>query len=113
MNQSLDLQTALKQTAAHAAVEMFVRSGMAVGLGTGSTAIHATRRVGELLMAGELRDIVAFATSRATHAEAVRLGIAMIDDDMPRDLDLVIDGADEVDPALDVIKGGGGALLRE
>jgi ribose 5-phosphate isomerase A len=113
MNQSLDLQTALKQTAAHTAVEMFVRSGMAVGLGTGSTAIHATRRIGELLAAAELHDIAAFATSRATYAEAVRLGIPMIDDDLPVDLDLVIDGADEVDPALHVIKGGGGALLRE
>lgn len=113
MNLSLDPQTALKQTAAHAAVERFVRSGMAVGLGTGSTAIHATRRIAELLHSGQLHGIVAFATSRATHVEAVRLGIPMIDDDMPRDLDLVIDGADEVDPALNVIKGGGGALLRE
>jgi ribose 5-phosphate isomerase A len=113
MNQSLDSQAELKQAAAHAAVEMFVRSGMAVGLGTGSTAIHATRRIGELLAAGELHDIVGFATSRATHAEAVRLGIPMLSDDLPADLDLVIDGADEVDPALDVIKGGGGALLRE
>ncbi len=113
MNLSLDLQTALKQMAANSAVEMFVRSGMAVGLGTGSTAIHATRRIGEMLYSGQLHDLVAFATSKATHAEAVRLGIPMIDDDLPVDLDLVIDGADEVDPALHVIKGGGGALLRE
>ncbi len=113
MNDALDPQTALKRTAAYAAVEMFVRSGMAVGLGTGSTAIHATRRIAELLAAGELRAITGFATSKATHAEAVRLGIPMIDDDMPCDLDLVIDGADEVDPALALIKGGGGALLRE
>jgi ribose 5-phosphate isomerase A len=91
----------------------FVESGMKVGLGTGSTAIHATRRIAELVAAGELRDIVGFATSTATHAEAVRLGIPMLSDDLPTDLDLVIDGADEVDPALDVIKGGGGALLRE
>ena len=113
MNQALDPQTALKRMAAYTAVEMFVRSGMAVGLGTGSTAIHATRRIAELLADGELRDIVGFATSKATHAEAVRLGIPMLEDDLPADLDLVIDGADEVDPALDVIKGGGGALLRE
>lgn len=109
----LDASLALKQGAAHAAVEMFVRSGMRVGLGTGSTAIHATRRIAELLAAGELHDIIAFATSRATHQEAVRLGIPLLDDDLPADLDLVIDGADEVDPALDLIKGGGGALLRE
>lgn len=113
MNQTLDPQTALKRMAAYAAVEMFVRSGMVVGLGTGSTAIHATRRIADLLAAGELRDISGFATSKATHAEAVRLGIPMLDDDLPSDLDLVIDGADEVDPALDVIKGGGAALLRE
>jgi ribose 5-phosphate isomerase A len=113
MNQALDTQTMLKQMAAHAAVERFVRSGMAVGLGTGSTAIHATRRIAALLTSGELSGIVAFATSTATHAEAVRLGIPMLSDELPTDLDLVIDGSDEVDPALNVIKGGGGALLRE
>jgi len=108
----MDTQTAYKQAAAHWAVR-FVESGMKVGLGTGSTAIHATRRIAELLATGELHGIVGFATSKATHAEAVRLGIPMLDEDLPSDLDLVIDGADEVDPALDVIKGGGGALLRE
>lgn len=108
----MDLQTTYKQAAAHWAVR-FVESGMKVGLGTGSTAIHATRRIGALLAAGQLHDVLGFATSKATHAEAVRLGIPMIDDDLPVDLDLVIDGADEVDPALQVIKGGGGALLRE
>ncbi len=113
MDQTLNSQNAYKRMAALGAVDLFVRSGMAIGLGTGSTAIHATRRIAELLAAGELRDIVGFATSKATHAEAVRLSIPMIDDDLPVDLDLVIDGADEVDPALDVIKGGGGALLRE
>lgn len=108
----MDAQTTYKIAAAHWAVR-FVENGMKVGLGTGSTAIHATRRIAELLAAGELRDLMGFATSRATYAEAVRLGIPMLDDDLPADLDLVIDGADEVDPALDVIKGGGGALLRE
>ncbi|HSN75169.1 MAG TPA: ribose-5-phosphate isomerase RpiA [Anaerolineae bacterium] len=108
----MDAQTTYKRAAAHRAVR-FVESGMKVGLGTGSTAIHATRRIAELLHAGELRDIVAFATSKATHDEAVRLGIPMLNDDLPADLDLVIDGADEIDPALGVIKGGGGALLRE
>ena len=112
MNQPPDPQTAFKQAAAAAAVRL-VTSGMKVGLGTGSTAIHATRRIAELLATGELHDIVAFATSRATHQEAVRLGIPLLEDGLPVDLDLVIDGADEVDPALDLIKGGGGALLRE
>jgi ribose 5-phosphate isomerase A len=86
---------------------------MKVGLGTGSTATIATRRIAELLKAGELRDIVAFATSKATAEEAGRLGIPMLPDDLPVDLDVTIDGADEVDPDLNVIKGGGGALLRE
>ncbi len=108
----VEIQTTYKQAAAHWAVR-FIQDGMTVGLGTGSTAIHATRRIAELLAAGELHAITGFATSKATHAEAVRLGIPMLSDDLPADLDLVIDGADEVDPGLDVIKGGGGALLRE
>ena len=107
-----DAETRLKQEAATAAVA-FVRSGMKVGLGTGSTAIFATWRIAELLKAGTLRDIVAFATSKATFDEAVRLGIPMMPDDLPHDLDVTIDGADEVDPELNLIKGGGGALLRE
>lgn len=107
-----DLQAELKRAAALRAVE-FVRSGMKVGLGTGSTAIYATRQIAELLKTGELRDIIAFATSKATDAEARRLGIPMLSDDLPSDLDVTIDGADEVDPELNLIKGGGGALLRE
>jgi ribose 5-phosphate isomerase A len=107
-----DPQVAFKRAAAIRAVD-FVQSGMKLGLGTGSTAIYATRRIGELLATGQLRDIVAFATSQATWAEAVRLGIPMLTEDLPYDLDLTIDGADEVDPELNVIKGGGGALLRE
>ena len=60
-----------------------------------------------------MKDIVAIATSRATDTAARDLGIPMLDDDIPREVDVTIDGADEVDPALDLIKGGGGALLRE
>jgi len=90
-----------------------VQSGMKVGLGTGSTAIFATRRIADLLKTGELRDLVAFATSKATAEEAVRLGIPLLPDDLPEDIDVTIDGADEVDPEMNVIKGGGGALLRE
>lgn len=91
----------------------FVESGMAVGLGTGSTAIHAVRRIGRLMQEGVLRDIAGFATSSATRREAEALGIPLLGEDLPRALDVTIDGADEVDPALNVIKGGGGALLRE
>ena len=100
-----------RQAAEYAA--QFVASGMVVGLGTGSTAIHATRRIAALLRAGTLHGVVGFATSRAVWKEAVRLGIPMLDEAMPRAIDLTIDGADEIDPQLDLIKGGGGALLRE
>jgi ribose 5-phosphate isomerase A len=86
---------------------------MAVGLGTGSTAIYAVRYIGELLRTGMLNDIVAFATSQVTWDEALRLNIPMLSEDLPRALDVTIDGADEVDPLLNLIKGGGGALLRE
>ncbi len=107
-----DPHAALKKQAAEYAVR-YVESGMAVGLGTGSTAIFAVRSIGELLRSGALKDIVAFATSKVTGDEAVRLKIPMLPDDLPRSLDVTIDGADEVDPQLNLVKGGGGALLRE
>jgi len=103
---------ALKRAAGEHAASL-VQSGMVVGLGTGSTAVFATRRIGELIASGALRDVAGIPTSRATEAEARRLGIPLLPDSMPRDVDLTIDGADEVSPALDLIKGGGGALLRE
>jgi ribose 5-phosphate isomerase A len=106
-------QNDFKRDAAEHAVALLVRSGMTVGLGTGSTAIWATRRLGALLREGTLRDITAVATSKQTWDEAHRLGIPLLDGGMPRDLDLTIDGADEVDPEMNLIKGGGGALLRE
>jgi ribose 5-phosphate isomerase A len=107
-----DAAARLKQAAGEQAAAL-VESGMVVGLGTGSTAIFATRRIGALLRTGDLKDIVAIATSRATDTAARELGIPMLTDDIPRDVDITIDGADEVDPTLDLIKGGGGALLRE
>src|SRR5271165_7288362 len=108
----VDPHAALKQEAAEYAVR-YVESGMAVGLGTGSTAIFAVRYIAELLRTGKLSNIVAFATSKGTWREAVQLNIPMLSDDLPRSLDVTIDGADEVDPRLNLIKGGGGALLRE
>ena len=107
-----DPQTALKRQAAEYAVR-YVESGMAVGLGTGSTSIFAVRYIGEFVRTGRLKNIIAFATSQATWEEAVRLNIPMMSEDLPRSLDVTIDGADEVDPQLNLIKGGGGALLRE
>ena len=86
----------LKQTAGELAAGL-VESCMIVGLGTRSTAIFATRRIAERLRTGELGSIVAVATSSATAAAARELGITMLSDDIPRDIDLTIDGADEVD----------------
>lgn len=109
---STDPQAALKKEAAVYAVR-YVKSGMTVGLGTGSTAIFAIRHIGALLKTGELKNVVGFATSRASWDAAVELNIPMLTEDLPKDIDVTIDGADEVDPQLNLIKGGGGALLRE
>lgn len=110
--QPIDAYATLKREAGEYAVR-FVESGMVVGLGTGSTAIHAVRRIGAMVRSGELRNIVGVATSLATLQEAMALGIPLLSDDLPREIDVTIDGADEVDPAFNLIKGGGGALLRE
>jgi ribose 5-phosphate isomerase A len=107
-----DPRAKLKQEAAEFAVQ-FVHPGMVVGLGTGSTAIFATRKIGALLHTGELKDITGFATSKATQEEAEQLGIRLMDASLPLGIDITIDGADEVDPQFNVIKGGGGALFRE
>ena len=107
-----ETRTRYKRLAAERAVEL-VRSGMVVGLGTGTTARFAIRRIGELLAAGTLADLVGVSTSAASTAEAERLGIPLVTDDWAGEIDLVIDGADEVDPRLDLIKGYGGALVRE
>ena len=103
---------AFKRAAGEQAASL-IRNGMVVGLGTGSTAIFATRKLGELLASGALRDVVAIPTSKATEAEARKLGVPLVDESIPSEIDLTIDGADEVDPKLNLIKGGGGALFRE
>jgi ribose 5-phosphate isomerase A len=100
----------LKRQAAARALE-HVRDGMKLGLGTGSTAKHFVELLGERVRAG--LDVIGVPTSEATRADAIRCGIKLTTlDDIDR-LDLTVDGADEIDPALNVIKGGGGALLRE
>ncbi|HHX66098.1 MAG TPA: ribose-5-phosphate isomerase RpiA [Chloroflexi bacterium] len=102
----------LKKAAAQRAVE-YLQDGMVVGLGSGSTASYATLAIAQRLRQGTLRDIVAIPTSEETATLARREGIPLVDlDDRPA-IDVTIDGADEVDPQLNVIKGLGGFLLRE
>jgi len=101
----------LKQIAAEKAVDDFVRDGMTVGLGTGSTAYYAIKRVGELVKDGYKLKCVA--TSVKTEEIAKECGIDIIDIDDVDHIDVTIDGADEVDPKMQLIKGLGGALLRE
>jgi ribose 5-phosphate isomerase A len=100
----------LKRQAAARALEE-VRDGMHLGLGTGSTAKHFVELLGERVRAG--LKVVGVPTSEATRADAARCGITLTTLDAIDRLDLTVDGADEVDGALDLIKGGGGALLRE
>jgi ribose 5-phosphate isomerase A len=99
-----------KRAAAARAVE-FVRPGMRVGLGTGSTARHFVELLGQRVRDG--LDIVGVATSEATSADAKRAGIPLTTLEEAPDLDLTVDGVDEIAPDLSAIKGGGGALLRE
>lgn len=100
----------LKKAAALAAVE-YVRDGMVVGLGTGSTAKHMVIALGEKVRAGmQLRGVP---TSQETAMLARQAGITLIDTDNRWEIDVAIDGADQVDPAFNLVKGGGGALLKE
>ncbi len=106
---SQDLDS-LKKAAALKAVE-FVRDGMVVGLGTGSTAKHMVLALGEKVRTGmRLRGVP---TSKETAELARQQGITLIDTDHTWVIDIAIDGADQVDPHLNLIKGGGGALLKE
>jgi ribose 5-phosphate isomerase A len=101
---------AQKRAAAARALE-YVRPGMRLGLGTGSTARHLVELLGERVRAG--LKITAVPTSEATRVQAEQVGIALTTLDTTPELDLTIDGADEIAPDLTLIKGGGGALLRE
>jgi ribose 5-phosphate isomerase A len=100
----------LKRAASARALE-FVQPGMRLGLGTGSTARHFVDLLGERVSAG--LDVIAVPTSEATRAQAERLGIKLTTLDETPALDVTVDGADEVASDLTLIKGGGGALLRE
>lgn len=100
-----------KRRAAEAAAQAELKNGMRVGLGTGSTAKHFVDIVGARIKAGET--FLCVPTSEATRAQAVSLGIPLTTLDEVETLDLTVDGADELDDHLALIKGGGAALLRE
>jgi ribose 5-phosphate isomerase A len=105
-------QDDLKRAAALRAIE-YISSGTVIGLGTGSTVRPLLALLGERLAAGALRDVVAVPTSGDTAARCRALGIALTTLDEHPELALAVDGADEIGPRLDLIKGLGGALLRE
>jgi ribose 5-phosphate isomerase A len=100
----------MKQLAARAALAHLPETGV-LGLGTGSTTRWFIEAVGELVAQG--RRFTAVPTSKASRAQAERLGIPLLDDDGPWRIDVCVDGADEVSRELDLIKGGGGAHTRE
>ncbi len=105
----MDIEQQKRQAAARALE--WVKPGMRLGLGTGSTARHLVDLLGEKVRAGF--DVVGVPTSEATRAQAEQCGIRLSTLDETPELDLTIDGADEIGPDLSLIKGGGGALLRE
>jgi ribose 5-phosphate isomerase A len=100
-----------KEAAGRAAAE-YARDGMTLGLGTGSTVLHALERLGERLRTERLA-LRGVATSLDTERKARALGLPLVSLAEVEAIDLTIDGADEIDAAFDMIKGGGGALLRE
>ena len=102
----------LKQQAAETAVQQ-IKSGMILGLGTGSTTRFAVLKIGQLWQQNQLTDIIGIPTSEDTAKLAHDFGIPLSSLYDHPSIDLAIDGADEVDPHLNVIKGLGGALLRE
>lgn len=105
--------TNYKKQAAEIAVDENVKSRMVVGLGHGSTTIWALRRISEKLQSGELANIVGIPCSRQVEGEAKELDIPLTTLDEHPVIDVTIDGADEFEENCHLIKGGGGALLRE
>jgi ribose 5-phosphate isomerase A len=101
-----------KQRAAEAALS-YLRNGLRIGIGTGSTAERFIDALAAALKSGKLRDITGVPTSRQSERQAAELGIPLATLAQCPRLDLTVDGADEIDPNLDLIKGLGGALLRE
>ena len=107
-----DLQTQMKQAVAEAAVAQ-IRDGMVVGLGSGSTAALMIQGLGARLAAGQLHDIVGVTTSFQGEVLAAELGIPLRALNAIDRIDLAIDGADEVDPSFQLIKGGGACHVQE
>jgi len=115
LNEDIEYQALLdrlKMEAGKTAID-FIESGMVLGLGTGTTTRFALEELGKRLKSGRLKDIIAIPSSRQTEKIAGALGIELTTLDDVQEIDITIDGADEVDPKLNLIKGGGGALLRE
>merc|ERR1711865_1029336 len=110
----MSTQDEQKRRVGYKAIDDFVTSNMYVGLGTGSTAYFAVERLGQKLVSGELTNVIAVPTSKATKAQAESLNIPLVElgADCPR-IDVAIDGADTTDSSMTPVKGGGGALLRE
>ncbi|MCK5591821.1 MAG: ribose 5-phosphate isomerase A [Candidatus Pacebacteria bacterium] len=105
-------QESQKKAAAEKGVD-HIKSGMILGLGTGSTFVYALNKIARLINKGELKNIAGIPTSKKTEKLAVELGVPLTTLSEQPEIDLTIDGADEVDNNLNLIKGGGGALLRE
>ena len=112
MTAEMDASTLMKQQVGKAAADR-VQSGSIVGLGTGSTTAFAIQFLGERLKSGELKDIVGVPTSFQAEVLARQYGIPLTTLDVIDHIDIAIDGADEVDPQLNLIKGGGAAHTRE
>ncbi|KZR84881.1 Ribose-5-phosphate isomerase A [Synechococcus sp. MIT S9509] len=107
-----DLQNQMKKAVAEVAVEQF-RDGMIVGLGSGSTAALMIKGLGQRLASGQLKDIVGVTTSFQGEVLAAELGIPLRSLNAVDRIDLAIDGADEVDPSFQLIKGGGACHVQE
>jgi len=101
-----------KKLAAETAVEL-IRDGMIIGLGTGSTTSYALKKISENLHTGKVKNISGIPSSKKTERLAKKLKIPLTNFEQVQSIDIVLDGADEVDSQLNLIKGGGGALLRE
>mmetsp|Transcript_71645 Transcript_71645/g.191157 ORF Transcript_71645/g.191157 Transcript_71645/m.191157 type:complete len:128 (-) Transcript_71645:509-892(-) len=102
----LEALSDVKKQTGYRAVDDFVKSGMIVGLGTGSTAKYAVDRVAEKLKSGELKDVVGIPTSERTKQQAEELGVPLTTlNDITSQVDVAIDGADAVDPGFNLVKG--------